>query len=819
MKLPQLNILSKTLVVLFVLLFISSTLPSSLSSETYDSTTEIIHTIYSGTYSIISDETEDVLSIPNFGYLQIPGTPKLPSKIFSIALPPSATLKTITFEYPETIELPGTYNILPSPLPRVIGDENPAIYQQELTTYNTNYDDVYQSNNPYPKDSTEFLRTSGYREYNLIDIRFTPFTYYPQVQTLTYHPEVTITIDFTIDTPNIIPIDIGRNQFSQELAQKIISNYDQTTAWYQPIQPRTGYDYVIITTDTLETHIDSLVQWEENKGRNVNVVTTSWLNNQYDGYDLQEKMRNFLREKYPTDQWGITDVCLIGDYDDVPMRRTAQNTGYGAPETDFYYAELSLPDDQSWDADGDHNYGENSDPIDFYSEVNVGRIPWSDPQTVEHICEKSVAYEQTNDPSYKKNILLLGAYFWADTDNAVLMETKVDQTWMADWTMTRMYEQGHSTYSSDYDLNYQNVKNIWSSDSFAFVNWAGHGSPTSCHIMYSKGSAFVDSDTCIYLNDDYPAIIFADACSNSDTDNLNIGQAMLKQGGVGFLGATKVAYGMPGWSHAYGGSSQSLDYFFTVCCTSGTYTQGQAHQWGLVEMYTNGLWYYDKYETFEWGALWGNPDLQMGLINKAPDMPTKPSGPTTGVNNVDYTFSTMSQDPDQEDLYYQFNWGDGTVSDWYGPYASGQTIEATYAWPEAGIYDITVRAKDVVGGQSLWSEPLTITIVEGPILDIGGISGGFFRVNSVVWNRGAAEATGVSYRITLDGGTILLGRETTGVIQSIAGGAFEEITSGPIFGFGKTRVIVEAELPMCSDVQDQGATVFLFLIKVNPGGG
>jgi hypothetical protein len=179
----------------------------------------------------------------------------------------------------------------------------------------------------------------------------------------------------------------------------------------------------------------------------------------------------------------------------------------------------------------------------------------------------------------------------------------------------------------------------------------------------------------------------------------------------------------------------------------------------------------------------------------------------------------MSEDPDQEDLYYQFNWGDGNISNWYGPYDSGQTMEASYTWKNAGIYDVSVRAKDVVGGQSSWSEPLIVTIIEGPIIDIGGISGGFFKIKSVVWNHGAAEATDVSYRITLDGGTILLGRESSGIISTIAGGEFVEVTSGPIFGFGKTRVIVEAELPICSDTRDQGATVLFFIIKVTPGGG
>ena len=32
-----------------------------------------------------------------------------------------------------------------------------------------------------------------------------------------------------------------------------------------------------------------------------------------------------------------------------------------------------------------------------------------------------------NDPTFKKNILLLGAFFWPDTDNAVLMEMKTEK--------------------------------------------------------------------------------------------------------------------------------------------------------------------------------------------------------------------------------------------------------------------------------------------------------------------------------------------------------------------------------------------------------
>jgi hypothetical protein len=571
-----------------------------------------------GNYDIKHSTEGQEVFVEDFGRLLIPGKPNLPSKIFPIAIPPGAEVVEVTFDLGESIILPGTYQVPPAPLPRVIGQEDPVLYERERQRYEDNYNSVYGSDESYPVSVVEFYRSASFRKYNLVDIRVTPFSYQPQSRQLTYYPEITVNVTYTLSRGSSADVVLLDNQSRMErIAEEIILNYQEALGWYPMITgERDTYDFVIITLDALTSSVSPLVTWEMAKGRSVQVVTTSWINANYTGYDLAEQMRNFLRDKYPSGQWGIEDVLMVGHYDDVPMRRTEQNLGYGRPETDFYYAELSLPDDQSWDADGDHRWGENSDPIDFYNEVNVGRIPWSNPSTVQHICEKSVAYEQNDDPSFKKNILLLGAFFWDNdpnprTDNAVLMEAKVDQPWMADWTMTRMYEQGYSTYPMDYNLTYSNVLSVWSSEPFAFVNWAGHGSPTSSHIYHGTGEAFVSNSTCPSLNDDYPAICFADACSNSDTDYLNLGQAMIQQGAVGFVGATQVALGCPGWDHPLDGSSQSLDYYFTTAVTSGDYTQGEALQWALRQMYTNGLWDYLKYETFQWGALWGNPDLGM----------------------------------------------------------------------------------------------------------------------------------------------------------------------------------------------------------------
>lgn len=574
---------------------------------------EISVTIPVGSYQIKDAEKGKEIWVDDYGRLLVPGKPNLPSKIFAMAIPPGAEVIEVTFDVGEGIVLPGKYEIPPAPLPRVIGQEDPLIYERDKKIYDENYRSVYGNDNPYPTLVGEFVRTAGYRKYNLVDLRINPFSYRPQSGQLTYYPLVTVHISYTF--PNELPLGgsmIDNLPRKEKTAEEIILNYDQAKTWYQsPTSLSDNFDFVIITKDLLLAAVSPLVDWETTKGRSVKVVTTSWIDSNYEGYDLAQKIRNFLREKYPSEEWGIEDVLLVGDYDNPPMRRTWQDVGYGKPETDFYYAELSLPDSLSWDLNGNHQWGEDSDLVDFYAEVNVGRIPWGTYSIVLPISEKSVAYEQNNDPSFKKNILLLGAFFWEDTDNAILMETKADQPWMASWNMTRLYEQGYSSYPSDYNLRYSTVLNVWSSGKFAFVNWAGHGSPYSSHIMYTTGEGFVSTTTCPSLNDDYPAIVFADACSNSDTDYNNLGKNMIKQGAVGFLGATKVAYGRGAWNHPYDGSSQSLDYFFTTCVTSGDYTQGEAHQWALREMYTHGLWYMDKYEAFEWGALWGNPDLKL----------------------------------------------------------------------------------------------------------------------------------------------------------------------------------------------------------------
>jgi hypothetical protein len=87
-------------------------------------------------------------------------------------------------------------------------------------------------------------------------------------------------------------------------------------------------------------------------------------------------------------------------------------------------------------------------------------------------------------------------------------------------------------------------------------------------------------------------------------------------------------------------------------------------------------------------------------------------GPDEGFVNISYTFTTDPiTDPTGDSFYCQWDWGDGNMTDWLGPYSSGSVISASYNWKRCGIYDVRARLQ-ISGGESNWSEPHNITIVE-----------------------------------------------------------------------------------------------------------
>jgi hypothetical protein len=205
------------------------------------------------------------------------------------------------------------------------------------------------------------------------------------------------------------------------------------------------------------------------------------------------------------------------------------------------------------------------------------------------------------------------------------------------------------------------------------------------------------------------------------------------------------------------------------------------------------------------------------ILNSPPDVPQKPSGPEEGATFINYTFATKTTDPEGDDLFYLFNWGDGTISDWIGPYKSEEDAEVAHTWINKGVYNIRVKARDRSKSESNWSESHTITIINSPTLEIGKIYGGLFKIKADIKNVGDLDAFDVNWSIELDGGAFS-GKKTMGSGLNILAGGSKTITSKLIFGFGPIVLTVDVWIPESSDKKEPSGFVLFFFITVNPGG-
>ncbi|RLF37197.1 MAG: hypothetical protein DRN03_02735 [Thermoplasmata archaeon] len=107
-----------------------------------------------------------------------------------------------------------------------------------------------------------------------------------------------------------------------------------------------------------------------------------------------------------------------------------------------------------------------------------------------------------------------------------------------------------------------------------------------------------------------------------------------------------------------------------------------------------------------------SPPLVVDIVagNRPPEKPEMPIGETSGKIFRRYTYRSSTIDPDGDKVYYLFDWGDGTTSGWLGPYESGEIVRASHVWYKRGAYEIRVKAKDIYGAESEWSDPLPVTV-------------------------------------------------------------------------------------------------------------
>jgi len=149
----------------------------------------------------------------------------------------------------------------------------------------------------------------------------------------------------------------------------------------------------------------------------------------------------------------------------------------------------------------------------------------------------------------------------------------------------------------------------------------------------------------------------------------------------------------------------------------------------------------------------GYPKLQKLFNNTAPTKPSKPNDPSVGEAGIEYTYTSNSTDPDGDEIYYLFDWGDSTDSGWIGPYDSRDDTSASHIWSEKGRYKIKAKAKDIYDAESEWSDPLDVEI-SGPYLAFKKIDGGL-GLTVEIENIGDIDATDIELTLEATGGLII----------------------------------------------------------------
>jgi hypothetical protein len=167
---------------------------------------------------------------------------------------------------------------------------------------------------------------------------------------------------------------------------------------------------MVIITPSLYSHdLDLLIEHKNSFGVKTISKTVESIDNEFEGFDIQEKIKNYICYAYDT--WHIKYVLFVGDYTQNPPRYCYNNDSYYNMEpyfiSDLYYADLYMDNGSfsSWDVDHDGLIGEwNGDSADDYNisltpEIGVGRIPCRNRFELFVMTQKIIKYEKRTTAS------------------------------------------------------------------------------------------------------------------------------------------------------------------------------------------------------------------------------------------------------------------------------------------------------------------------------------------------------------------------------------------------------------------------------------
>ena len=637
--------------------------------------------------------------------LMKPNKPILPTYIYNYVFPLGTKIINVKCTPNDVQQKYISKLIAPSPEPVIEGYNTLEEQQKEPVSY---------IEDPYPNAWFEYdvgCGLQGNERCIIVKVQVFPVQYYPSQNIVKMASNVDINVEY-------------------EQPQNQASTFDEE------------YDLIVLTPSEYTNELTSLVTHKNNRDVSTKLVTLNDINyGTYftaQGRDDPEKIKYFI--KNAVENWNTRYVLLVGGDEYFPIRETHIYVNYNDGDdeifaSDLYYADIYNEElnFSSWDSNGNDIFGEyewgttsKTDDVDLYPDVHLGRLACTNSNQVVSCVNKIIEYEVNE--AYKQNwftnLVVIGA------DTSPHDEDNVDEGEYVNQHIIDIMDGfiPERIWGSNRKLSGLNPTGVASisnaiNEGCGFVDFSGHGSTSvwttyphngSKQILPSPWGTYATSDIDDLNNNDKLSIFITGACSVAKFNkNSNCFTWKFVQnpngGGIGSFGPASLSWGYTGeWCIQGLGGKMQLSLF-------EGYKEDGAITFG--EMWTNAINRYistnmdgGDHKTIEQWQPFGDPSLAIAKDSLAPVKPDAPEGSTSGGAGVEYTYTASTTDPDEDDIYYLFDWGDGTYSEWIGPKKSGQTANASHKWIEQKNYEIRVKAKDNHGVQSEWSDPLPISM-------------------------------------------------------------------------------------------------------------
>jgi hypothetical protein len=715
--------------------------------------------------STLEGQQYATVELPDEGTSTIIGEAKLPTISRFIEIPqgahPELVIESVSWQ---------TTSLASLNLPSSIIPVQPSLVKLEGASVDFTINNMYYSINAFLPASIVTIESIGeLRGRNIAFLEISPLQYNPVSGELRIMTQCQIRInlpgsDLVQTTENI---DRYTTSSFEGLFTASLSNYGSLTGTERPEPKQEGY--LIIVYDAFYDAIQPLASFKGTKGFDVTVTMTS----EIPSGPTKENIKAYIVDAY--NNWGIppTYVLLVGDTSQVPTW-TGSATGTC---TDLYYVTI--------------------DSGNYFADVIISRFPAATEEQVTAMVDKTLYYETGSFPD---EAWIKKAVFMASSDNYQVSEgthNYVIDTYLLpnNYTCDKLYSHTYGATTSQVSAALNDGRSL--------AVYSGHGSQTS----WADGPPFSQSNVNALTNDGLYPFVCSHAClTNQFSVGECFGETWLRapnKAGLAFWGASDYTY----WDEDdVLEKSMFKSWWEDDIETIGGMTNMALFY--LYEHYGGGGMSQDYFEKYN---VLGDSSVKIwrGSINSPPDTPSKPTGPTTGDVGKEYTFTTSTTDPQNDNISYLISWGN-EESDWIGPYASGETVEFTHIWNEPGTYNVSVKARDDDYLETGWSEVSPIQILALPRVEIGTISGGI-GITAVIKNTGGADAVNVTWSISIDGGLVLKGRETFGNLSTIEPGFSPKVKTGFVFGLGSVDILVSA-----GDAE-KTATAFMigpFLLKV-----